>query len=78
MRPSTIKPGTPLNIAPLFGGGQSLTAVFIKRTPARGRFMAINYLRFPAYAGIHGPDDDGTIQMSDVDLSNHGHIANSQ
>lgn len=70
MRPSTLKPGARLNIAPIYRSGRIMTAFFIDHTPAHGRFHAINRLRFPAYAGINNPDDDGTRQMSDDDMTN--------
>ena len=73
MRPSQIKPGTQLTIQMI--GGSTKTAHFIKRIPAEGGRMAVNYLRFPEYAGLNGPDDDGTCEMSDYDLSRRGQHA---
>jgi len=73
MKPSKIKPGTKLNIKSAFGGYN--TAYFIKRTNAKAGAKATNYLRFPDFAGLDSPEDDGTCQMSDYDLSRQGEIA---
>ena len=74
MRPSKIKAGTKLLVKSTFGD-HLLKAVFIKRIPAAGGRAAVNYLRFPDFAGMDGPDDDGTCQMSDYDLSRRGEYA---
>lgn len=68
MRPSTIRPGTKLIVRLALGSG-SLIAYFVKRIPAECGRKAINYLRFPDFAGQDGLEDDGTCQMSDYDVS---------
>ncbi len=78
MRPSKIIPGTQLLITPS-GGGQRNIAFFVRRIPAQGGRPAKNYLRFPRFAGLDGPNDDGTCEMSDYELSRRGVFApNSQ
>jgi len=73
MRPTTLKPGDRLSIRMPLSSRE--TAYFVKRRPAAGGRPAVNLLRFPAYAGLNGPDDDGTCGMSDYDLSRRGEIA---
>lgn len=75
MKPSKINAGTKLKIHPVFGSGADVIAYFVKRIPAQCGRKAVNYLRFPDYAGIDGPDDDGTCQMSDYELSRRGEFA---
>lgn len=75
MHPSKIKPGTKLKIHPVFNSGADAVAFFVKRIPAQCGCKAVNYLRFPDYAGLDGPDDDGTCQMSDYELSRRGEFA---
>lgn len=75
MRPSTLTSGARLNITPIYRGGRTMTAFFTDRTPAHGRFHAINRLSFPAYAGINNPDDDDARQMSDDDMTNLASLA---
>ena len=66
MRPSTIKAGekvwvrTASSVQPAF---------FVRRLPAQGGRQAVNYLRFPAFAGMNGAEDDGTCEMSDYEVS---------
>ncbi|MBA1443777.1 MAG: hypothetical protein M3H12_02645 [Chromatiales bacterium] len=75
MRPSKIRQGAEIIVSPEFGGGKPVHAFYMKRVPARGRGRpAVNYLRFPSYAGLNGPDDDGTCTMSDYDLSRRGKV----
>lgn len=74
MRPSKLKAGEKLLIKPAFGT-QNSTAYFVRRVPAGCGRKAVNYLRFPGYAGLNGPDDDGTCEMSDYDLSRRGEYA---
>ena len=73
MKPSQLKAGAKLNIKSAFGGHN--TAYFIKRVPAEPGRKATNYLRFPEFAGLDSPDDDGICQMSDYDLSRQGEYA---
>ena len=73
MRPSKLKPGAKLKIKASLGSGYS-TAYFIKREPAENGQKAVNYLRFPVFAGLNGPDDDGTSTMGDYHLSRQGSI----
>lgn len=54
--------------------GETRTAYFMRRVPAQQGRPAANYLRFPDYAGLNGPDDDGTCEMSDYDLSRRGEL----
>lgn len=74
MKPSRIKAGQKLTIQPAIGS-ENKVAFFIKRIPAQRGCKAVNYLRFPAFAGLDGPYDDGTCQMSDYDLSRRGSYA---
>lgn len=73
VRPSKIIPGTKLIIASHVKGLGSSTAYFVKRVPAQGGQKAKNLLRFPAFVGLNGPDDEGVCEMSDYDLSRRGH-----
>ena len=74
MRPSTLKPGTKLKIKCIFGQGD-YTGFFVRREPAKGKGIpAVNYVRFPAFEGLNGPNDDGTCQMSDYELSRRGEV----
>ncbi len=74
MRPSKIKPGTKLKINSTYGA-KSEIGYFIKRYPAECGRKAFSLIRFPAYAGLNGGEDDGTSQMSDYDLSRRGEFA---
>jgi hypothetical protein len=56
--------------------GERRTAWFVRRVPAQQGRAAVNFLRFPDYAGLEGPDDDGTCAMSDYDLSRRGELCN--
>ena len=67
MRPTLLRPGDQV-VVTLFGGTKA-PAEFVRRVPARGGVKAVNYLRFPGFAGQDGPEDDGTCQMSDYDVS---------
>ncbi len=71
MKPSTLKYGEKLRIKPALGTTTE-TAYFVRRTPARPGRKAVSYVRFPEFAGLNGPDDDGTCEMSDYDLSRRG------
>jgi len=73
MRPSKLKPGTELKIKFAFGKG-SYEAEFIKRIPAALGRKATNHIRVPDFKGLNGPDDDGTCEMSDYELSRRGEI----
>ena len=74
MKPSKIKAGQKLKVQSSLGN-EEMTAFFIKRMPAQCGQKAVNFLRFPDLAGLDGPDDDGTCQMSDYDLSRRGSYA---
>lgn len=74
MKPLKLKQGDKLLIKGAFEG-QTETAFFIRRIPAEAGRKAINYLRFPGYAGVNGPDDNGTCEMTDYDLSRLGEYA---
>ena len=68
MKPSKLKPGNRLVVSTSLGAKE--TAYFVRREPApRPGRKAVNYLRFPGFAGQNGPGDDGTCQMSDYDVS---------
>lgn len=74
MKPSTLRKGDWLIVLDTLGGERR--AQFIRRVPARGKGCpARNLLRFPDFAGLDGPDDDGTCTMSDYDLSRRGRLA---
>ena len=66
MRPSTLKAGERVRVR---GAFSVPTAYFVRRRPAQGGRRPVNYLRFPGYAGMHGPADDGTCEMSDYEVS---------
>ena len=68
MRPSKIRPGTKLIVRLALGSGTRI-AYFVKRIPAECGRKAINYVRFPDFAGVDDPAYDGTCQMSDYDVS---------
>ena len=74
MRPSKIKPGTKLRVKMALGAGTGIKdAVFIRRIND-GRNV-INLVRIPSFAGLNDPEDDGTCQMSDYDLSRRAEFA---
>ncbi|MCO1335341.1 hypothetical protein MO867_13465 [Microbulbifer sp. OS29] len=74
MRPSQLKAGDQIQYRSIFGTER--VAIFQKRIPSRGKGQpAKNYLRFPEFAGLNGPDDDGTCVVSDYDLSRRGRLA---
>lgn len=75
MKPSKIKPNQKLLIKPCLGGSESRIAFFVKRLPSISGRPAVNFVRFPDYAGLNGSHDDGTCQMSDYDLSRRGKLA---
>ena len=62
MRPSTIKAGEKVWVR---SAVSVQTAYFVRRLPAQGGRQAVNYLRFPALAGM----DDGVCEMSDYEVS---------
>lgn len=66
MRPTTIRPGERVSVQTGLG---TATTYFVRRVPAQCGRKAVNYLRFPDYAGMDGPNDDGTCEMSDYDVS---------
>lgn len=66
MRPSKIQTGEKLLVKTGLG---IRIAFFVRRVPARSGQRAVNYLRFPDYVGMDGPEDDGICQMSDYDVS---------
>ena len=66
MRPSTARPGEKVWVRTALGGQP---AYFVRRLPARPGRQAVNYLRFPAFAGMNGAEDDGTCEMSDYEVS---------
>ena len=66
MRPSTLKAGERVRVRGAFG---VQPAYFVRRRPAQAGRPAGNYLRCPAHAGMHGPADDGTCEMSDYEVS---------
>lgn len=66
MRPSTIRPGEKVRVRCAFS---DQTAYFVRREPAQGGRRAVNYLRFPAFTGMEGAEDDGTCEMSDYEVS---------
>ena len=75
MNPSKIKEGQKLKIQTNAGGER--TAYFIERIAGTNGTMskAINFVRFPDFAKLDGPDDDGIVQMSDKALSERGQYA---
>ncbi|PKM17443.1 MAG: hypothetical protein CVV11_19990 [Gammaproteobacteria bacterium HGW-Gammaproteobacteria-15] len=74
MRPSKLKPGA--KILYTFFGNEEREGIFIRRQPSeRFRQPAVNFIRFPHLAGVDGPQDDGTCQISDYDLSRKGRQA---
>lgn len=68
MRPSQIKPGTKL-LWPCGLGGQERIVEFIKRVPGTNGRLAENYVRVSEFAGLNGPDDDGTVVMNDWQIA---------
>lgn len=66
MRPSTIRPGEKVWVRTAFS---AQAAYFVRRQPAQGGRQAVNYLRFPAFAGMDGAEDDGICEMSDYEVS---------
>ena len=73
MSPSRLKPDTPIEYRT--ASGRWIRGVFLRRRPAKGPTPAVNWVRFPGYAGLYGPEDDGTCQISDHDLARRGRIA---
>ena len=63
MRPSTLKRGEKVWVRTAFS---VQPAYFVRRLPAQGGRRAVNYLRFPAFAGAA---DDGTCEMSDHEVA---------
>ena len=72
MKPSQLKKCAKLAIKNASG---VKIAFFIARIPAESGQKAMNLLEFPAYAGLNGPDDNGTCEMSDGDLSRRAEYA---
>ncbi|MEO1902632.1 MAG: hypothetical protein ABGX87_12820 [Alcanivorax sp.] len=76
MKPSELKPGQRLMIRPSLGDDGERLAFFVRREPARGKGApAKNFVRFPDFEGLDGPEDDGTCQMSDYHLARQGRYA---
>jgi len=74
MKPSRLKPNQKLRVKPS-ADSQGRTAYFVRRIPAECGRKAVNFIRFPDFAGMDGPEDDGTCQMSDYELSRLGEYA---
>ncbi len=68
MRANRIQPGTKLI---LFSdiGGQKYVVEFIRRDPRQSGRPARNYVRGDAFARRNGPDDDGTVVLSDREIA---------
>ena len=75
MKPASLRPGTRIRVLPTSPGGETLAAVFVRRVPRSGGRPAYSLVRFSVYAGLPSADADGTIQMSDYDLSRRGVVA---
>jgi len=41
-----------------------IRGTLLRRQPPRGPPPAVNWMRFPGYAGLYGSEDDGTCQIS--------------
>ncbi len=62
IRPSKLRPGQKVLVKEFVGNHSNIT-FFICRKPARGKGKpAVNYLRFPCFIGLDGPDDDGGLR----------------
>ncbi len=73
MKPARLEPNTPIIYRT--ADGRWIEGIFLRRQPAKGPTPAVNWVRFPCFAGLAGPDDDGTCQIGDYDLSRRGRIA---
>ncbi len=74
MQVNNIKPGAKLKLKASLGKG-SYTGYYVRRERAiKGVRPAINYIRFPAFKGLNGPDDDGTLPIGDYELSRRGRM----
>ena len=70
MRPMQLKAGDEV-LVQMFCGRER-KATFLRRVPsarAIGGSKAVNYFRFPDFAGLNGLEDDGTCEMSDYQVS---------
>ena len=69
MRPTQLNPGDEVLVQAI--SGETRKATFLRRVPSARTIgsQAVNYLRFPDFAGMNGPDDDGTCEMSDYQVS---------
>ena len=74
MKPTQINPGKKLLISIPYTNSKRI-AYFVKRIPAQPGGQAINLVRFPAFEGLNGYNDDGTCQMSDQELAKCGEYA---
>lgn len=78
MHPAKLKPGDKVMVA-CIGAVTTRTAYFVRREPARGKGRpAKNWLRFPDFAGLDGPQDEGLCTMSDYELSRRGRLADQE
>ena len=74
MKPSKLKPNQKITVK-LSTSSSRRVAYFVRRIPAECGRKAVNFLRFPDFAGMNGPDDKGICEMSDYELSRLGEVA---
>ncbi len=73
MKPTSLKKNDRVKIINIMGN--PVIGTFKERIPrALGR-KAYNVIRVNEYAGLNGPDDDGTVIMSDYDVSRRCELA---
>lgn len=67
MKPTSLKKNDRVKI--IHPIGDPVIGIFEERKPRAPGRKAYNIIRVNEYAGLDGPDDDGTVIMSDYDVS---------
>jgi len=68
VKANRIRPGSKMILFSNIGG-QEYVVEFLKRDPRQSGRPARNYVRGDAFAGLNGPDDDGTVVLSDQEIA---------
>lgn len=69
MKPCTLKPGMRVLLTPSLGIAAARPATVVKRHPASCGRKAITVVNVDDFRWLGGPDDPGTVHLSDYEVS---------